>query len=457
MPDPLSNLEIQDVLSSIRRLVSEDRKTREIRQLDSDDAREPGGKLLLTEALRVETAPDADVSEEAVPEESAIAATPEEAGEAAQDAEWDEALAANLGATSTPRSIRPASVLEEDIASLETTIAELEAAVAGIGQDFEPDGSEVRKTAGDLDKQALDDAFDNGFAVDLGGPSRFEPDDVSLSQPVTGDAMTAAGPDKLPQPPVTGEGEDANEETEAAPDEVAFIRQEPVFRRSDLQVISGGEGLGAAVSAIRSGRLHLRPANNGAGGDGGATDEEAVDPTFADRAADSQTTEDTAQSLDDDIAGPHQETEEFDAGETDAEVVGALADTSRFEVGEPLSAENATFDEAEELLSDMPSAPEVAPADAVASAALDAEIEPLDAAAPPLGARPHPTGLVAEDDIGLFAADDEAVIDMDALRDLIAEVIREELNGPLGERITRNVRKLVRQEIARALEAQKFD
>jgi hypothetical protein len=456
MPDPLSNLEIQDVLSSIRRLVSEDRKTREIRQLDPDDAREPGGKLLLTEALRVETAPDSDDSEETEPEESAIAATPEEACEAAQDAEWDVALAAGVAATSAPRSIRPASVLEEDIASLETTIAELEAAVAGIGQDFEPDGSEVRKSAGDLDKQALDDAFDDGFAVDLGGPSRFEPDDASLSQPVTGDAMGAAGRDKAPQPPVAGEGEDASEETEATPDEVAFIRQEPVFRRTDLQVISGGEGLGAAVSAIRSGRLHLRPAN-GAGEDDGATGEEAVDLAFADRAADSQTAGDTAQPLDDDIAVPHQETEEFDAAEAEAEAVEVLADTSRFEVGEPLAAENATFDDAEELLSDMPSAPGVPPADAVVSAVLDAEIEPFDVAAPPLSAPPHPTGLVAEDDIGLFAVDDAAVIDMDALRDLIAEVIREELNGPLGERITRNVRKLVRQEIARALEAQKFD
>jgi hypothetical protein len=30
---------------------------------------------------------------------------------------------------------------------------------------------------------------------------------------------------------------------------------------------------------------------------------------------------------------------------------------------------------------------------------------------------------------------------------MIAEIVREELSGPLGERITRNVRKLVRREI----------
>ncbi len=51
----------------------------------------------------------------------------------------------------------------------------------------------------------------------------------------------------------------------------------------------------------------------------------------------------------------------------------------------------------------------------------------------------------------------EAVIDEDALRDLVREIIREELAGTLGERITRNVRKLVRIEINRARAAREFD
>lgn len=40
-----------------------------------------------------------------------------------------------------------------------------------------------------------------------------------------------------------------------------------------------------------------------------------------------------------------------------------------------------------------------------------------------------------------------AVLDEGQLRDLVAEVVRAELEGPLGERITHNVRKLVRREI----------
>ncbi len=48
-------------------------------------------------------------------------------------------------------------------------------------------------------------------------------------------------------------------------------------------------------------------------------------------------------------------------------------------------------------------------------------------------------------------------LDEDALRALVSEVVREELTGPLGERITRNVRKLVRREIYRILSSQEFD
>ena len=51
----------------------------------------------------------------------------------------------------------------------------------------------------------------------------------------------------------------------------------------------------------------------------------------------------------------------------------------------------------------------------------------------------------------------EAVLDEDMLRDLVGEIVRQELQGPLGERITRNVRKLVRREINRALSSRQAD
>lgn len=44
-----------------------------------------------------------------------------------------------------------------------------------------------------------------------------------------------------------------------------------------------------------------------------------------------------------------------------------------------------------------------------------------------------------------------AGFDEQALRNLVAEIVHEELGGELGERITRNVRKMVRREINRVL------
>lgn len=74
---------------------------------------------------------------------------------------------------------------------------------------------------------------------------------------------------------------------------------------------------------------------------------------------------------------------------------------------------------------------------------LDAEVEAADA-----------TGDDAEAD--LFG-NQESVIDEETLRDMVSDIVRQELQGALGERITRNVRKLVRREINRVLAAQEFD
>ena len=48
-------------------------------------------------------------------------------------------------------------------------------------------------------------------------------------------------------------------------------------------------------------------------------------------------------------------------------------------------------------------------------------------------------------------------LDEDMLRDLVGDIVRQELQGALGERITRNVRKLVRREIHRMLISQEME
>ncbi|MCK5500452.1 MAG: hypothetical protein KAI82_04260 [Tritonibacter mobilis] len=50
----------------------------------------------------------------------------------------------------------------------------------------------------------------------------------------------------------------------------------------------------------------------------------------------------------------------------------------------------------------------------------------------------------------------EDFLDEEGLRELVSDIVREELQGALGERITRNVRKLVRREIQRALATQEL-
>lgn len=68
--------------------------------------------------------------------------------------------------------------------------------------------------------------------------------------------------------------------------------------------------------------------------------------------------------------------------------------------------------------------------------------------------------LEAEDSVAAttpdLSAKDEMRFNESVLRDLVRDIIRDELQGELGERITRNIRKLVRVEIARAMATQSY-
>ena len=64
---------------------------------------------------------------------------------------------------------------------------------------------------------------------------------------------------------------------------------------------------------------------------------------------------------------------------------------------------------------------------------------------------------VPQSDADRPVAAEEALLDEEALRDMVSDIVRQELQGALGERITRNVRKLVRREIHRALASQELE
>lgn len=324
MSDPMSNLEIQDVLSSIRRLISEDKRTikRPGPARTYADAPKADEKLVLTQAHRVDAGP----------------------------------------AEATSSAERAAGT------SLEDTIAELEAAVAGIGGEFEPDGSEViRALRGEADAE-LEAAFEDGFAVDLGA----EPDgrESPLQHPVTSGSVD------------DGDGDRAEGAT--LPDESGNQEGD----RSEEAAAEIGEDVAPADDR--------EPETDGAA---------------------STTSPDGAAEPDDVPAG----------GTSDIPAIPAP------ETGAPRRL-NLT---ASDLV------PGGAPWDRADAAAL----EPEGATAPV--ADEADTAPLPDDE----QTDAPALPDMQTLQDLVAEIVRQELKGPLGERMTRNIRLLVRREINRALDS----
>ena len=84
--------------------------------------------------------------------------------------------------------------------------------------------------------------------------------------------------------------------------------------------------------------------------------------------------------------------------------------------------------------------------------------EVVETVAPKVQERVSEASVAAEpEDEPSILGSDEAFLDEESLRELVADIVREELQGALGERITRNVRKLVRREIHRALTAQELE
>lgn len=151
-----------------------------------------------------------------------------------------------------------------------------------------------------------------------------------------------------------------------------------------------------------------------------------------------------------------QQTEDHDApldtGEQD-EVVGETEFAAEAEtLSDKIAAlETLIAGRTEEYEPDMPGEGANAGTEAPTIAWEDAEADTAE----PQAEVPLPPEA-DEEEPQIFASDED-VLDEDALRDLVSDIVREELQGALGERITRNVRKLVRREIHRALAAQDLE
>ncbi|MCH2076877.1 MAG: hypothetical protein MK180_08310 [Rhodobacteraceae bacterium] len=466
MSDPVTNVEIEDVLSSIRRLVSQDGRAR---------------PAVLSNA-----------EPEVAPEEVPVAVVEEDGAEAlvlTQDHRIDEvdsdAEAAGLRVEDARREAATAvrSELERAIEELEAAMgiadrdAPASAFAAPAQQVAEPEAPEEHHDDS-ADLEAADDEIDweapVGRAMEGVPPSFEEP-------------AEEFDPDQQPKEASFEEGE------APAPDEVAEDAEEGWDVQSEEAFDAGREAEDDADHADveEAEELQADAVEEDASDDSEPVEEaeffEYV-PAAPDEAVE-EVAEDVEAAAEDDVDGDagaaeayespaEEEVEEpedsFEA-ELEAEIDGAPEQEALPEPEAEAAAEPGTAApffahsafERLHLVSDGGEAADVAysgqydetyddgladdPIPAQVEASLADQADYFEAPEGPFDSAKDDRfpGVDAED-----AADQVVALDEEQLRDMVAEIVREELQGELGERITRNVRKLVRREINRALAGQ---
>ncbi|MEM8655444.1 MAG: hypothetical protein AAGF36_11930 [Pseudomonadota bacterium] len=387
MSDPMTNTEVEDVLASIRRLVSDDDRP------EKEEKRpERAGRLVLTPALRVtedhaagDDDPDADAGDISDDSEDHV----QDEGHAAPQADGD-----NLHEDFEFKHIPiPEPVQNEDVGTPEG-----EAGGAG--------DHPIPLETVDLDQDTLlsvRDAFSDGqdWGHDTDSQDSSE---LSLSAKIAALETLIAGQTQEYEPERPGDG--ANAGTEA-----------PAIDWTDT------DGLPDTDAAA-----------------------EMIEEQFAETAETDMSPSVDADDFDADEGAPEGENGAVTGAALTADGVDAPTDPA----DEPSDAEHA-FEEPQqasqpaddasitEEMSARPVAPEAEWVMATAHVATEKVERDTD--------HDHAQVLGGEDDL----------LDEEALRDLVSAIVREELQGALGERITRNVRKLVRREIHRALAAQDLE
>lgn len=298
-------------------------------------------------------------------------------------------------------------------ASLEETIADLEMAVAARSEDYEPDMADDLPPA-----QEAAEAADRAEAPALPVQPLVQRGRLHLER--SDEAAEAAGHIGIADPfpaedpwasidsAFAGDGDDplGPETPAASPDDLAELPAD--LAGDDLLPLAEAPDLDEAVEAA------LLPE---------AAVPEAAEPAFdADEATeDAPATEDALPSRPRRLSIVRRA--EFDAGEPGAAPDPAAATDLDEAVAEALAMPIALH-----LASEVTAAVTMQTGAAVQ--------QPQD---------------------GGEGAGALAGLDGEALRALVADLIRQELQGPLGERITRNVRRMIRREINRSLESRELD
>lgn len=376
MSDPMTNTDVEDVLASIRRLVSDNKR------IDAKtEPKAPNDRLVLTPSLRVM---DDTPTEDDAATDNAV-----------QKDEDDALLAFAASVFETP-AVAPEAISDDADAP---TVKETQAAATDRAA-----GDEV-----DDELDALDTAYDvqeqkDDVLVLTDDPSQ---DDTTVQGAAEAADSTADLPDAAPGVTVAEDWADVPDSTDApdgedlAEDDLALDVGEaakddtadddtPVADAAVVATAAPEKSLSEKIAALEmlvgKRRDNFEPDDPGAGA----------------------------------YAGTQAPAMEWEDAETDEDVLEArVEDTPPFD---------SIHDDVEE--------------DAPAYAAY-VEAEADDRA--------------GDATIAQVFSSDEDVLDEEALRELVSDIVREELQGALGERITRNVRKLVRREIHRALAAQDLE
>ncbi len=393
-PDP----KVEDVLSSVRRLVSQELPKREVSKPVVPDA----GALVLTSKDRIEADPKA----------------------------------------------------RHETRSLEERIAELEAAVDNSSSEFEPDGSEDQ--------------------------SQHRPDRIVFTRPRPSDEVRRRRTTlRLSEIALIETGPAVEVETEKEP-QVAF-RHEPARPREkqDVQKSAGADEAPMAedVPTLPASTAELHAFSDDPD-DVVARIEARIEQ--GGEAPQSLPIEAPAAKATNDPEDDARFTAALSAAVAASQLVGESDESSDNETGDTLRPEDAAAPVAAEEKTNAAELSVSGPAGATRRAQLvrDAAVSPsIIAAEPSTEAKPQlevaqagetppeaeqePVGQKGGSASDSATATAAAALDElpteEALRLLVARLMREELQGKLGERMTQNIRKLVRREVKRVLEARNLD
>ncbi len=404
-PDP----KVEDVLSSVRRLVSQEIPKREVPKPAAPDA----GALVLTPKDRIEADPKARL----------------------------------------------------DTRSLEERIAELEAAVDSTATEFEPDGSE---------DQAM-----------------HRPDRIVFTRPRPGEearrrrttlrlseiALIETGPaneaEEAENPPVAFRHEPSrprSRDEASVTDEAPIAEDVPTLPPAPAELHAFSDDPDDVVARIEA-RIErgeeVQPAPPEAVSEPEPTPETDPDDSFDAALIAAVAASKVSKPSPEELPEEEQPEEEDSVGQAEPPDVSVeLAETEPVEkaisgpadtthratpLSEPAPVADAVTS-AEANAAEVPSITEAPATDAqTPEASVGTEEPATDTQTPEAPVQPEPTAeAVAEAALNALPTEE-------ALRLLVARLMREELQGKLGERITQNVRKLVRREMKRVLEARNLD